>query len=147
MKKFLICIFAISLMIVPFSAFAMDVLSDSEMDAVTAQTGVDIRVEDVSLDLEIMNTGWGDNDCGTVMVSGVPVAYSQGYVNISGLKVKNFYMTMNTNSFGSMARRATTTLSSSDSTSELKAVLVQQSAHPLTIDVFTGSTDPRESSF
>jgi hypothetical protein len=108
---------------------------------------VNIRVEDVSLDLEIMNTGWGDNDCGSIMVSGVPVAYSQGYVNISGLKVKNFYMTMNTNSCASMTRRTTSTLSSSGSTSDLKAVLVQQSAQPLTIDVFTGSTDPKDSSF
>ena len=46
--------FAATLVMVPFYASAMDVLSDSEMDAVTARTGVDIRVIDVSLDLEIM---------------------------------------------------------------------------------------------
>ena len=30
----------LALMMVPFSAFAMDVISDSEMEAVTGQTGV-----------------------------------------------------------------------------------------------------------
>ena len=139
--------FAAAMVMEPLSAFAMDVLSDSEMDAVTARTGVDIRVEDVSLDLEIMNTAWGDTDCGTLMVSGVPVVYSQGYINISGLKVKNLYMTMNTNNSAFMTRRTTGDPSSLDITPVLQGILVQQGAHPLTIDIFAGSTENRENSF
>ena len=139
--------FAATLVMVPFYASAMDVLSDSEMDAVTARTGVDIRVIDVLLDLEIMNSAWGDTDCGTLMVSGMPVAYSQGYINISRIKVRNLYMTMNTGNHALMTRRTAADPSSLDTTPLVQGVLVQHIAYPATIDIFAGGTGSRENSF
>jgi hypothetical protein len=140
-------IFAAAMVADPFPSLGMDVLADSEMDSVTARTGVDIRVEDVSMDLEIMNIAWGDTDCGTLMVSGVPVAYSQGYINVSGLKLKNLYMTMNTGGSKSMARRAARKPSSADIGSETSGTFVERCSHVLTIDVFTENSDPRENAF
>jgi hypothetical protein len=132
MKK-LAMITLIALMMVPFSAFAMDVISDSEMEAVTGQTGVDIIVIDMSLDLNVMNFSWSDSDCGTLIVSTVPVAYGPGYFNAFDINMENIYITMDTAATGI--------------TSDGAGTFLQSAAHPFTIDIITSSTDPRMDPF
>ena len=123
-------LFSITLLIVPFSASAFEVLSDSEMEAVSGQTGVDIYIVDVSLDLDLMNVSWSDSDCGTLIVSSVPVSYTPGYINVFDIKMDNVYITMDTGASGIV--------------SDCCGTFVQYAAHPLTIDVITGSTNARE---
>jgi hypothetical protein len=130
MKKLAIII---ALMMVPFSAFAMDVISDSEMEAVTGQTGVDIIVIDMSLDLNVMNFSWSDSDCGTLIVSSVPVAYGPGYFNAFDINMENIYITMDTAATGI--------------TSGAAGTFLQSAAHPFTIDIITSSTDPEMDPF
>jgi hypothetical protein len=132
MKK-LAMITLIALMMVPFSAFAMDVISDSEMEAVTGQTGVDIIVIDMSLDLNVMNFSWSDSDCGTLIISSVPVAYGPGYFNAFDINMENIYITMDTAATGI--------------TSDGAGTFLQSAAHPFTIDIITSSTDPRMDPF
>jgi hypothetical protein len=133
MKRFVMCLFAVALMMVPFSAFAMDVISDSEMEAVTGQTGVDIIVIDMSLDLDVMNFSWSDSDCGTLIVSTVPVAYGPGYFNAFDIEMDNIYITMDTNAAGV--------------TSDANGTFLQTAAHPFTIDIISGSTNARLNPF
>jgi hypothetical protein len=130
MKKLAIIL---ALMMVPFSAFAMDVISDSEMEAVTGQTGVDIIVIDMSLDLNVMNFSWSDSDCGTLIVSSVPVAYGPGYFNAFDINMENIYITMDTAATGI--------------TSGTTGTFLQSAAHPFTIDIITSSTDPEMDPF
>jgi hypothetical protein len=130
MKKLAIFL---ALMMVPFSAFAMDVISDSEMEAVTGQTGVDIIVIDMSLDLDVMNFSWSDSDCGTLIVSTVPVAYGPGYFNAFDIEMTNIYITMDTGAAGV--------------TSDALGTFIQTAAHPFTIDIITSSTDARMDPF
>jgi hypothetical protein len=130
MKKLAIFL---ALMMVPFSAFAMDVISDSEMEAVTGQTGVSISVIDMSLDLDVMNFSWSDSDCGTLIVSTVPVAYGPGYFNAFDIEMDNIYITMDTGATGI--------------TSDGTGTFIQSAAHPFTIDIMTGSTNARLNPF
>jgi hypothetical protein len=130
MKKLAIFL---ALMMVPFSAFAMDVISDSEMEAVTGQVGVDIAVIDMSLDLDVMNFSWSDTDCGTLIVSGIPVGYEPGYFNAFDIEMDNIYITMDTAASGITVDGAGTFL--------------QHAAHPFTIDIISGSTNARENPF
>jgi hypothetical protein len=132
MKKLALCIFAAAVMI-PFSAFAMDIITDSEMAAVTGQTGVDIHVTDVSFNLEIMNISWSDSDCGTLIVSTVPVAYGPGYFNSFDIEMKNIYITMDTDTSGI--------------TSDANGTFIQIADNPLVIDIITGSTNARLNPF
>ena len=122
-------LFSITLLIVPFSASAFDVLSDSEMEAVSGQTGVDIYVIDISLDLDLMNVSWADSDCGTLIVSSIPVSYTPGYINAFDIEMNNVYITMDTGESGILSDECGT--------------FVQYAAHPLTIDVISGSTNAR----
>jgi hypothetical protein len=130
MKKLAIFL---ALMMVPFSAFAMDVISDSEMEAVTGQTGVDIAVIDMSLDLEVMNFSWSDSDCGVLIVSTVPVTYGPGYFNAFDINMENIYITMDT--------------AASGVTSDANGTFMQYAAHPFTIDIISGSTNARLNPF
>jgi hypothetical protein len=135
MKKciLLYLLFLITLLLVPLPATALNTLSDSELESVSGQTGVDIYVIDVSLDLDLMNVSWSDSDCGTLIISTVPVAYTPGYINVFDIEMRNVYITMDTGASGI----------ASDSC----GTFVQYSSHPLTIDVITGSTNPRENPF
>jgi hypothetical protein len=126
MKKLAIFL---ALMMVPFSAFAMDVISDSEMEAVTGQTGVSISVIDMSLDLDVMNFSWSDSDCGTLIVSTVPVAYGPGYFNAFDIEMDNIYITMNAEAAGATQAG------------------IQYAAHTFTIDIISGSTNAAENPF
>ena len=133
MKKIVMCMLTVALMMVHFSAFAMDIITDSEMDAVTGQTGVDIHVTDVSFNLDIMNIAWSDSDCGTLIVSTVPVAYGPGYFNSFDIEMKNIYITMDTDTSGI--------------TSDANGTFIQIADNPLVIDIITGSTNARLNPF
>ena len=60
MKKLLAI--AIVLMMVPFSAFAMEMISDSDMDTVTGQAGVSIAVDDIKIYQHIEKIEYKDTD-------------------------------------------------------------------------------------
>jgi hypothetical protein len=124
MKKLTMCIIA-ALMIVPFSAFAMDVITDSEMEAVTGQTGVDIGLVDVSLDMDIMNFAWGDTDCGTIILSTSAHQYRQGYVNVNNIQMDNIYLDLDVTGTVGICSDV-----GGDS-------YLAYAAHPITIDVMT----------
>jgi len=83
MKKF-IAIAAI-LMLVPFTAFGLDVLSDETMGDVTGQAGVSISIDNVQLDFQMDYFSWGDAD-GFEATTGK--AALDGFVNVSGITVK-----------------------------------------------------------
>lgn len=126
-------ILIVALMMVHFSAFAMDTITDSEMAAVTGQTGVLIHVTDMSFDLDIMNIAWSDSDCGTLIVSTIPVSYGPGYFNSFDIEMKNIYITMDTDTSGI--------------TSDANGTFIQIADHGLTIDIITGSTNSRLNPF
>jgi hypothetical protein len=128
-KGMMFLLFSTTLLIVPFYASAIEALSDSEMEAVSGQTGVDIYVVDVSLDIDLMNVSWSDSDCGTLIVSSVPVSYTPGYINVFDIEMNNVYITMDTGASGIV--------------SDACGTFVQYVAHPLTIDVISGSTNAR----
>jgi len=62
MKKLLAI--AIVLMMVPFTAMAMETISDSDMDAVTGQAGVSIAVDNVVIYTSVAKLEFTDTDAG-----------------------------------------------------------------------------------
>lgn len=78
MKKFLAILAA--LMLIPFTAFGMEMLSDNVMDDVTGQAGVSINL-DVEVDATIATAAWGDAD-GVTGVAG-----EGGYVGMSNMTI------------------------------------------------------------
>lgn len=52
----------LALMIIPCSAFGLEMLNDSSMDSITGQSGVSIAVDDVQLFLNIEKLAWIDCD-------------------------------------------------------------------------------------
>lgn len=127
MKKLTMCIIA-ALMMVPFSAFAMDIIADSEMEAVTGQTGVDIGVVDISLSMHIMNFAWGDTDCGTLILSTLRHSYTPGYFNVNNIAMDNIYIDLDTDTIGAALDLAGGTY-------------LSFAAHPISIDVMTFSSN------
>jgi hypothetical protein len=124
---------AAALVMVPFAAFAMDAITDSEMDEIIGQKGVEIRVYDVTLDLDVLNIAFSDSDCGTLTMSGVPVTFGPGYYNMNDWNLENLYFTMDTDAAGI--------------TSDANGTFVQYCAHPFTIDIVAGSTNARLNPF
>ena len=59
MKKLVL---AAIMMLVPFSAFALDAMNDEAMDKLTAQEGVTITFENVVINQTASNTAWSDAD-------------------------------------------------------------------------------------
>jgi hypothetical protein len=59
MKKLVL---AVIMMAVPFSAFALDKMSDKALDNTTAQTGVTIAFEGVTISQSAADTAWLDDD-------------------------------------------------------------------------------------
>jgi len=102
-------------------------------------------VYDVSMDLDIQNIAWGDPDCGTLIVSGVPVAYGPGYLNVNHIKIKNLYITMATTK--RVVRPVIWRSSHLPRSPALSARIASSSccANPLTLDVVTQGNNPRES--
>jgi hypothetical protein len=130
MKKHLIpFLFTVVFLMVSSFVFAMDPITDSELDAVTGERGVDISFYDVLINLDVMNIAFSDSDCGTLVVSGVPVTYRPGYYNMSDWNVTNLYITMDTDASGI--------------TSDANGTFVQYCARPLTLDIMAGSTNAR----
>lgn len=94
MKKMLAI--ALALMLVPFTAFGLEMLQDRVMDEVTGQAGVSINIDAVVSNLDIGVVSWGDLDGvggftsltydGNYNVFGSAGA---GYVGLSGLNVTN----------------------------------------------------------
>jgi hypothetical protein len=59
MKKLAVIL---ALMIIPCSAFGLEMLSDSTMDSVTGQAGVNIAVDDIQIFMNIEKLAWIDCD-------------------------------------------------------------------------------------
>ena len=110
MKK--VILISLALLLVPFIAMAtMMPITDSQMDEVTAQRGIDLAPIDVNLDLRIENIAYIDADhseaiidpltgatiVGNVdpqMIAGIPNPYTQGVINITGLQIDNLHATL-----------------------------------------------------
>lgn len=60
MKKILAV--AAILMLVPFTAFGMQMMADTALDDVTGQAGVSISIDNVQMDMSIEYLSWGDGD-------------------------------------------------------------------------------------
>ena len=69
------------LMLVPFSAFALQMIDDATLDDITAQAGVSIYIDNVQLDFSMDYLSWGDSD-------GIGGS-AAGYVNITTLVMNN----------------------------------------------------------
>ena len=82
MKKMLAV--AAILMLVPFTAFGMQMMADTALEDVTGQAGVSIDVDNVQLDFAMDYLAWGDadatNDAGDDLKS---------WVGIAGLEMTN----------------------------------------------------------
>jgi hypothetical protein len=129
MTKFkMLVVFAVSFMMVPFSAFSMDIISDGEMEAVIGQAGVSIGFTDISLDVDILNFAWGDTDCGTLILSTLRHSYTPGYVNVNNIQMDNIYIDLDTDTIGIATDMAGGTYLSNP-------------AQPITIDVMTFSSN------
>jgi len=76
MKKLLAI--AIVLMMVPFTAFAMETISDSDMDNVTGQAGVSISLDNVKIYQSIDGISYTDTD-------GIAGAASAGTIAITNI--------------------------------------------------------------
>ncbi|MCB2149463.1 MAG: hypothetical protein KQI81_23485 [Deltaproteobacteria bacterium] len=81
MKKMLAI--ALVLMLVPFSAFGLEMLEDATLDTVTGQAGVSIAT-DVTMDIHFDTIAWGDSD-------GLDAdnTDSAGWVGITDLDITN----------------------------------------------------------
>lgn len=81
MKKMLAI--ALALMLVPFTAFGLEILEDSTLDSVTGQAGVSIAT-DVIMDVHFDTVAWGDSD-------GIDAdaTDSEGWVGITDLDITN----------------------------------------------------------
>ncbi len=69
---------AIFLLVMTHSAFAMDVISDNELDGVTGQTGIDLILDDLGLDITLNSITWGDT-------GGIGGTSAAGYVFLENL--------------------------------------------------------------
>ena len=88
MKKML-AVVAI-LMLVPFSAFGMEMMADTALEDVTGQAGVTISIDNVQMDFAMNYLSWGDTDGFLVDTDsdGIPDAsLGAGYVNLSQIKM------------------------------------------------------------
>jgi hypothetical protein len=88
MKKF-IAILAV-LMLVPFTAFGLESLSEDVMDNVTGQAGVSIAT-DINISATIDTLAWGDSD-------GIDsnTADSQGWIGLTQFKMDNLRVRLDT---------------------------------------------------
>jgi hypothetical protein len=75
MKKILAL--SLTLMLIPFSAFGLEMLEDSTLDSVTGQAGVSINV-DIEVDAFIGTAAWGDSD---------GIAGDGGYVGLQNMDI------------------------------------------------------------
>ena len=81
MKKFLALAVITVLVMMPLVSFAKTAISDSDLDSVTAQSGVSIDFNNLSVSGVTLNTqSWGDTDG----ASGYPGA---GYVGMTGINL------------------------------------------------------------
>ena len=66
MKKFATrLILAVALMVVPVSAFALDMISDNDMESVTGQAGVSISIEEaIDMNVKVDGLAFSNSDTG-----------------------------------------------------------------------------------
>lgn len=87
MKKFLAI--ATILCMVPFTAFALDMITDNELDAVTGQSGVTIVFSGnqtqgaLSMNVGLNGMAWGDTD-GVQNIANVAGGDQKGYFTLNG---------------------------------------------------------------
>lgn len=80
MKKMLAI--AAILMLVPFTASALEMMPDTALEDVTAQAGVTISIDNIQMDFSMDYLSWGDAD-------GIGASGGTGYVNITGITMTN----------------------------------------------------------
>lgn len=80
MKKLVL---ATIMMLVPFSAFALDAMNEEAMDKLTGQAGVTITFENLTIRQQAADMGWTDSDGLGNDINGDPTATSAGTVYIA----------------------------------------------------------------
>lgn len=78
MKKVLAI--AAIVMLVPFTAFGMQMMADTALDDVTGQAGVSISIDNIQMDMSIEYVAWGDDD-------GFSGTTNAGWVNMNTIKM------------------------------------------------------------
>lgn len=80
MKKVLAI--AAIVMLVPFTAFGMQMMADTALEDVTGQAGVSISIDNVQMDFQMDYLSWGDGD-------GLGNGLGAGYVNLTDIRMTN----------------------------------------------------------
>ena len=114
MKKFLAI--AIVLMMVPFSAFSMEMISDADMDDVTGQAGVTIALDNITIYQRIDGLSYTDTD-GAAYV---------GAANAGTIGIDQIEQTITLKAIGGSVDPSTYGITAAD-------------CRPLTIDVAAGT--------
>jgi hypothetical protein len=83
MKKIFMALVLATILALPFSAFAMTTVADSDLSTVTGQAGVSINM-DLNMNVNIDLAVWGDRDG----ITGSAYA-TQGYVGLSDIAISN----------------------------------------------------------
>ena len=87
MKKMLAVVAIV--MLVPFTAFGLEMMADTALEDVTGQAGVSISVDNIEMDFSIGYVSWGDED-------GFGASNPGGFVNMNdirmtGIVIDKFY--------------------------------------------------------
>jgi hypothetical protein len=85
MKKIFMALVLATILALPFSAFAMTTVADSDLSTVTGQAGVSINM-DINMDITINVIAWGDRDGITNPGS---IYTERGFVGLSDLNISN----------------------------------------------------------
>jgi len=98
MKKIFAILALAALLMVPVSAMAISQIADSDLAAVTGQSGVSINL-DVAIDMSIDVIAWGDSDGiqntqGYNNTQGDDTFTLAGFVGLSNLEISNLHMRM-----------------------------------------------------
>jgi len=105
MKKFLVLAVIAAFVMMPLASFARTAISDSDLDTVTAQQGVSIEFNNLSVSGVTLNTqSWGDTD-GFSGATGAGY-YGQANISLSGNVVAltgGFNMDIGTTGIGTNA--------------------------------------------
>jgi hypothetical protein len=96
MKK-LIAILAI-LMLVPFTAFGLEALSEDVLDDVTGQAGVSIAT-DININMTMDTLAWGDKDG----LGAGSTATQEGWIGLSDFNMTNLRVRLDSDQFGDLA--------------------------------------------
>lgn len=133
MKK-IIAILAV-LMLLPFTAFGLETLSEDVLDDVTGQAGVSIGL-DVNVNMTMETLAWGDSDG-----LGAGTDTTEGWIGMSDLTIENLRIRIDSHQGGDLALF---TIDVATATTETANMVYDPTAGPSSDGAFVAeTTDPR----